>query len=65
MAEIILLPILNSIAAGILTSILNRFLIRGDCCTPQTTVNQEHEDDHELAEIVSVSSCSVITQSSG
>jgi hypothetical protein len=44
--------------AGILTGILNRFIIRGDCHRPQNNINEEHEDIDDLAEFVSVSSCS-------
>jgi hypothetical protein len=58
MAELLILPILNSIVAGILTGILNRFIIRGDCHRPENNINEEHEDIDDLAEFVSVSSCS-------
>ncbi len=55
MAEIIVLPILNSIFAGIITGIINRLIIRSECCHTQT-VQMEHEDIDEESDVSSITS---------
>ena len=64
MAEIILLPIFNSIFAGIVTGIINRFIIRSECCHTQY-VEREHEnivvneEDDDVSSITSINSMSM------
>ena len=58
MAEVILLPIINSIAAGLITGIINRFIIKSECCATQNNGVIETVQVDDQAELITISSCS-------